>query len=261
MDSTPPEIIKTSTLIQYPSIRISRKINVSDTEAELAILKDESEERERVRLLQKITTGVPLQIIKKKPGVYATALVHEVRNPLTNINLAAEIIGMDSLNDEQKKFIEIIKRGVERINLILADFLTANKTDEIHAETCSMNKLLDEVLEINKDRMKIKNILVLRNFAPEDFEILVKKDEIKIALINIIVNALEAMPSENGVLKLRTSVSNEQCVIEIEDNGIGISEKNMANILIPILPINPAAWGWDCPPRWIFFCQIAERSM
>jgi signal transduction histidine kinase len=242
MEPSLPDIIKTSTIIQYPSIRISRK-KATEGEPELTVFKEQSEEAERIRLLQKIATGIPLQIIKNKSGVFSTALVHEVRNPLTNITLATELIEMDALNEEQKKFIQIIKRSVDRINTILSDFLTAQDKDEVHAEICSMNELLDEVLVLNNDRVQLKNISVLRSFAREDFEILVKKEEIKIALINIIVNALEAMPSENGVLKLRTSLLNEQCVIEIEDNGIGISEKNLANIFDPFYTNKPGGMG------------------
>jgi signal transduction histidine kinase len=242
MEPSSPDIIKTSTIIQYPSIRISRK-KVTEGESELTVFKEQSEEAERIRLLQKIATGVPLQIIKNKSGVFSTALVHEVRNPLTNIVLATELVEMDALNEEQKKFIQIIKRSVERINTILSDFLTVHDKDEVHAEVCSMNELLDEVLAINKDRVQLKNVLVVRSFASEDYEILVKKEEIKIALINIIVNALEAMPPEHAVLKLRTSVLNEQCVIEIEDNGIGISEKNLANIFDPFYTNKPGGMG------------------
>jgi signal transduction histidine kinase len=242
MEPSSPDIIKTSTIIQYPSIRISRK-KVTEGESELTVFKEQSDEAERIRLLQKIATGVPLQIIKNKSGVLSTALIHEVRNPLTNIVLATELVEMDALNEEQIKFIQIIKRSVARINTILSDFLTTRDNEEVHAETCSMNELLDEVLAINNDRVKLKNVLVVRSFAIEDFEILVKREEVKIALINIIVNALEAMPPENGVLKLRTSVWNDQCIIEIEDNGIGISEKNLANIFDPFYTNKPSGMG------------------
>jgi signal transduction histidine kinase len=70
----------------------------------------------------------------------------------------------------------------------------------------------------------LKNITVRKDYSTLDCKILVNKQEIKIALANIIINAIDAMPSENGKLKLITKSINGKCVIEIEDNGIGISK-------------------------------------
>jgi signal transduction histidine kinase len=237
------DILKTSTIIQYPSIRISKRTNADSDKTQLAVVDNELEEAERIRLLHKITAGIPLQILKKKSGVFATSLVHEVRNPLTNINLAADILGLGSLSEEQEKFVAIIKRGAERINHILTSFLSSHNEDEIHAECCSVNELIEEVLAINKDRISLKHVMVNKNFGAGDLNILVKKQEIKIALINIIVNAIEALPPTNGILTLSTGIKNDQCIIEIEDNGIGISEKNLLNIFDPYYTNKPGGMG------------------
>jgi signal transduction histidine kinase len=235
--------IKTNTIIHYPSIRIGRKINATPDRTQAIILDDKFEEEERTRLLHKITNGIPLQILKKKPGVYATSLVHEVRNPLTNINLAADILSLGNLSEEEEKFIDIIKRGVERINNLLADFLISHNENEVHAEPCYVVELLEEVLAVNKDRIALKNVLVKKDFATNDLKILVKKEEIKIALSNIIVNAIEALPPKNGIIKLGFSLLNNQCIIEIEDNGTGISEKNLLNIFDPYFTNKPGGMG------------------
>jgi len=199
MEGDSADILKSSTIIQYPSIRISKRTNAGSDKTQLAVVDSEFEEAERIRLLHKIATGIPVQILKKKSGVFATSLVHEVRNPLANINLAAEILNLDGLNEEQKKFVGIIKRGVERINHILTSFLSSHNEDEIRAESCSVNELIEDVLAINKDRIGLKNVIVKKNFTAGHLNILVKKQEIKIALINIIVNAIEALPHANGV--------------------------------------------------------------
>src|ERR1700688_864914 len=93
------DTVKTNSIIQYPSIRISKKTNAGFEKTQLAVVDNELEEAERIRLLHKITAGIPVQILKKKSGVFATSLVHEVRNPLTNINLAADILGLGSLSE------------------------------------------------------------------------------------------------------------------------------------------------------------------
>jgi two-component system, sporulation sensor kinase E len=243
MESGSSDILKTSTIIQYPSIRISKRTNAGSDKAQLAVVDNELEEAERIRLLHKITAGIPIQILKKKSGVFATSLVHEVRNPLTNINLAADMLGLSSLSEEQEKFVAIIKRGAERINHILTNFLSSHNEDEIHADSYSVNELIEEVLAINKDRIGLKHVLVRKNFAAGDLNIFVKKEEIKIALINIIVNAIEALPPAHGILTLSTSIKNDQCIIEIEDNGMGISEKNLLYIFDPYYTNKPNGMG------------------
>jgi signal transduction histidine kinase len=243
MEPGSADILKTSTIIQYPSIRVSKRTNAGSDKTQLAVVDSAFEKAERIRLLHKITTGIPIQILKKKSGVFATSLVHEVRNPLTNINLAVDILSLGNINEEQEKFIEIIKRGVERINHILTSFLSSHNEDEIHPESCSVNELIEEVLFINKDRIGLKNVIVKKKFTAGNLHILVKKQEIKIALINIVVNAIEALPPSNGILTLSTGIKNDQCIIEIEDNGIGISEKNLLNIFDPYYTNKPGGMG------------------
>jgi signal transduction histidine kinase len=181
--------------------------------------------------------------LDKRPGIFATALAHEVRNPLTNINLAAEILGTSKLDADQQAFVEIISRAALRINKIVADFLNSHKAIEAHAELCYVNELLDEVLEVNNDRVRLKTVLVIKNFSNDPIQILVNRSEIKIALINVIVNAIEALPPGKGVLKLSTGSLKDKCSISIEDNGIGISEMNLKKIFDPYFTNKPGGMG------------------
>ena len=61
------DILRTSTIIQYPSIRISKKINAGSDRTQLAVLDKAFEEAERIRLSHKIATGIPLQISRRNP--------------------------------------------------------------------------------------------------------------------------------------------------------------------------------------------------
>src|SRR6185436_7825396 len=82
--------------------------------------------------------------IKKTPHQLA-ALVHEVRNPLANINLAAEMLVTIVTSDEQKLYLDIIMRNSIRINAVLTDMLISCQPDENHLEEHSIHELLDEV--------------------------------------------------------------------------------------------------------------------
>ncbi len=173
------------------------------------------------------------KIVQKQPAQFAAALAHEVRNPLSNINLAVDMLQSMIKDDEQKIYLDIIMRGSGRINDLVGDLIGYYQTEELRPEKHSINQLIDEVLAKTVDRIMLKNIAVIKDYTVVDGKICVDSQKIKIALTNIIINAIDAMPPENGELKLVTKSWNGKCSIEIEDNGIGISKENLKNIFKP----------------------------
>jgi signal transduction histidine kinase len=176
---------------------------------------------------------IPPNTPQEKPSQYVAALAHEVRNPLSNINLAVEMMKSSSIDEDQKIYLDIILRGSGRINDLITDLLLSFEEKEMKVEKHSICQLIEEVLLATKDRIMLKSISVRKDFTTLDCKILVNKQKMKIALTNIIINAIDAMPSENGKLRLVTKSINGKCIIEIEDNGIGISKENLKKIFKP----------------------------
>jgi signal transduction histidine kinase len=166
-------------------------------------------------------------------GFFTSALAHEVRNPLSNINLACEMLTSTLLDNDQKIYVDIIKRASSRINRLVTELLTSGAQDELPSDNQSIHQLLDEVLAMTSDRIRLKNITISKDYSTIDCRIWMNKQQMKIALTNIIINAIEAMPEESGKLKLITRSINSQSVITIEDNGMGISKENLTNIFKP----------------------------
>jgi signal transduction histidine kinase len=184
------------------------------------------------------------EIKEEKPrSAFPSALAHEVRNPLTNINLALEMLTSTMLDDDQKLFLDIAKRGSSRINGLITDLLNSSKSGEMPSDKQCIHQLLDEVLAMTQDRIRLKNIAVRKDFTTVDCRVLVNKHQIMIALTNIIINAIDAMPFNTGKLKLVTQCINGQCVITIEDNGIGISQQNLGKIFKPFFTNKPGGMG------------------
>ena len=173
------------------------------------------------------------KLIPQQPVHFAAALAHEVRNPLSNINLAVEMLKSTTLGKEQQLFLDIIMRSSGRISGLIADLLSSVQSDEIKLEKYSVDQLLDEVLAMTKDKIKLKNIIIRKDYTTLDCKILVNKHKMKMALTNIIINAIESMYPEKGILKLATRSMNGQCIIEIKDNGIGIPKANLDKIFQP----------------------------
>lgn len=183
-------------------------------------------------------------ILKDIPAQIASVLAHEVRNPLTNITLA---IGMLEAclkdDDEAKNYLDIIMRSTLRINILINELMKKDQVDEVHTEKHSIHQLIDDVLVLAQDRIRLKNIMIKKEYDREDCHIALNSPEMKIALTNIVINAVDAMPPEEGELKLVTKATDDKCVLHIEDNGCGISKENLNSIFKPYFTNKPGGLG------------------
>jgi signal transduction histidine kinase len=129
--------------------------------------------------------------------------------------------------------LEMINRNGTRINQLITDLLSSTKFSDLNYDSVSVNELLDEALELASDRVQLKKITVVKKYSKEITEISVDRDKLKIAFLNIIVNAVEAMPSERGLLGLKTHRSENKCVITITDNGSGMDTETLSKLFEP----------------------------
>jgi signal transduction histidine kinase len=129
--------------------------------------------------------------------------------------------------------LEMISRNSIRINQLITDLLNSTKFTELVYKKISVNQLLDETLELARDRIVLSNITVVKNYDGSICDIAVDVERIKIAFLNIIVNAIEAMEPGKGVLQLRTTSKEDKCVVTITDNGPGIDAETQSKLFEP----------------------------
>lgn len=205
----------------------SNKRNIQyqkELEAKIEELKKMDAEVRELKSMEKFTAT----------GRVARTIAHEVRNPLTNISLAAEQLqDMAIQNSESSMLLDMISRNGVRINQLISDLLTATKAIELNIQKVSINKVLDETLEMAADRLDLSQVKVQKDYATNICDVAVDEEKIKIAFLNIIVNAIEAMEKHKGMLTLRTKNAGDQCIIEIEDNGAGMDEDTLQKLFEP----------------------------
>jgi signal transduction histidine kinase len=183
-------------------------------------------------------------MVQKQPDQFDTALAHEIRNPLSTIGLAVQMLKSMISDNYQKIYLDIILRGSVRINDIVTDLLSPRiPVEECELEKYSIHQLLDEVLLMSEDRIMFKNITVIKEYAMQDFIMPMNRQKMKIALTNIIINAIDAMPSGKGQLKVITKSIRGRWIIEIGDNGTGISKKDLKTIFKPYVTNKPGGMG------------------
>lgn len=219
-----------SLMIYYREKRDKDRSNarVKEAEGELAVnvdeLKQANQELEELRSIEKFAST----------GRIARTIAHEVRNPLTNISLAAEQLReIAASNEEGGLLLDMITRNSHRINMLVADLLNATRFAQLDMQETDINKLVDETLEQAADRIELNHIRVKKQYDSNICPIRVDGEKIKVAILNIIVNALEAMEPGKGLLEISTRNQGNKCVIEIRDNGAGMDRETTLKLFEP----------------------------
>ncbi len=167
-------------------------------------------------------------------GRVARVIAHEIRNPLTNIDLSASHLENENLGGEDKKlFLDIIARNSRRINELINELLSATKFTDLQYQEVRADVLLDESLNEAFDRAQLNRVSIEKKYSKEIIWLNVDRSRMKIALLNIIVNAMEAMTGENSQLTLESNSSDGYCNIIVRDNGKGMDEETMAKVFDP----------------------------
>lgn len=168
-------------------------------------------------------------------GRIARNIAHEVRNPLTNIDLAIGQI-QSELPDPEENYtllFDMVNRNSKRINQLITELLNATRFTELNYQPVSINTIIDEALELAKDRIILTHIKIEKNYSLDICDIPADKEKVKIAFLNMIVNAVEAIDGEGGILKINTRGEAGKCVVEIIDNGVGMDKESLSKLFEP----------------------------
>jgi PAS domain S-box-containing protein len=160
-------------------------------------------------------------------------LAHEVRNPLNNINLSLEQLSPEFLESDNKIFIDIIQRNSKRIESLITELLNSSRPAHIKLEETSLQYIVEESIAIAKDRLTLKKISLHKDFPADDYTIMADEEKLKIAILNIIINAIEAMTEGIGELTIEIKKDPGKLQLTIKDNGCGISDENLQRLFEP----------------------------
>ena len=175
------------------------------------------------------------------------AIAHEIRNPLTAIKIAGqmldELIEKHDLNEQTiQKLVPIIYRNVHRIEADLKKLVQNSSSDASSRSRCDLAELLETAISQASDRIYLKKINVERSYQP-DIYIKAIFNELTTAFLNIIVNAIEAIQHDHGVLWLSVYASYEHAIVIIQDNGAGMDPSVLQQIFHPQFTIKEEGLG------------------
>lgn len=194
-------------------------------------INDVTEKKEREARLRRAESLAALTTL-------AAGVAHEIKNPLGSISIHIQLIQkvLDESNKTDKKTIknhlEIINEEVNRLNSIVVDFLFAVRPMDIKLEERNINEIIIDVLELVEVEVQNSNIKCKSELARNLPKLSLDEKYLKQALLNLIKNAIAAMP-EGGTLTVRTELRGDRAAVHVKDTGCGIPEEILEKIFEP----------------------------
>jgi signal transduction histidine kinase/Fe-S-cluster-containing hydrogenase component 2 len=163
-------------------------------------------------------------------GQLAAGIAHEVNNPLGIVLLYAHML-MDQLNPDSEQYSDIktIVEEADRCKTIVSGLLNFARKNRVALRSCDLASVVDHCLAVT---LAPPGVVVKVEHAERPLEAELDPDQITQVLTNMISNGLAAMP-DGGTLSVRTSGSEDEVTLIVEDTGTGIPEEHRSKIFEP----------------------------
>jgi signal transduction histidine kinase len=173
-------------------------------------------------------------------AMIAAGIAHEIKNPLSTIKLIIQhlqdkFISPDARkNPKYQEFYQIILEQIQQLDSLVMAFLDYTRPIKLHPVLCSLHELLDNTLALVMNGVTSTGIEVKKEYAENLPAVLVDPEMLKRAFVNLLLNAIQAMP-DGGILTLKTEFieKTQHLQITITDTGIGIEEIHLPKLFNP----------------------------
>jgi signal transduction histidine kinase len=165
----------------------------------------------------------------------AGSLAHEIKNPLAVIRMNIELLAEDLEQADSPKLhrakerIATVNRQCLRLENLLNDFLRFSRPERLELKSGSLNLQISQVLELFTPQAEQQGVEIVRYLDPDLPKIRMDSQMLQAALVNLVKNALEAMP-QGGQLVARTRITRTGVALDLIDNGVGMSDKTLLNM-------------------------------
>ncbi|NLX04188.1 MAG: two-component sensor histidine kinase [Phycisphaerae bacterium] len=183
--------------------------------------------------MQDIQPNNPLEELSQLTG----GLAHEIRNPLSTLRvnlqlLAEDLDELDGGNDHVRRSltrVRTMQNEVSRLREILDDFIRFVGQHKLSLEIRDINRIIEELVEFYEPQAARKKVRLMTRLHEGPLAAPVDADLIKQALLNLFLNAQQAMP-EGGDLMVRTQPVGECVRIDVADTGVGIPPEHLEQV-------------------------------
>jgi PAS domain S-box-containing protein len=162
-------------------------------------------------------------------GQLAAGVAHEIRNPLTSMKGYTEFLQLDEKDPERLEFLNIILDEIERVNMIVEDFMVLAKPKAVELEERNVIPVMKNVLSLLEFEARKKHVHLHLDCEAEIIQIECDENRLKQVFLNFTKNGIEAMPN-GGDLYVRICIKDKNVQISIQDTGVGIPEDKLKKL-------------------------------
>lgn len=166
-------------------------------------------------------------------GRVVRTLAHEIKNPLNNITMSAAHLQTVIDAEDDKLYLEIIQRNSMRINELINELLQSSIPRDTRLKPTSLQEIVDDVMSATNDKLTLKRMQARVQCEEDPISIMADTDNLKLALLNVVINAIEAMKEDAGVLSIEMQLNDDNATLVIADNGCGIGDEHIGRIFEP----------------------------
>lgn len=157
-------------------------------------------------------------------GRLTSGVAHEVKNPINAIVIHLEILRerILQLDPETRRHMDIINSEIHRLDRVVKTLVDFSRPVELNLCALDLRALTAEVMALASPEARSRKVEVAQDLGPVPLPVRIDTDLMKQALLNVVINAVQAMP-DGGTLTLRAFASSQAAVLEVHDTGVGIS--------------------------------------
>jgi len=185
-------------------------------------------------------------------GTLTAGLAHEIRNPLSTLNLNLQLLREDlehpgaGTDPRILRRLETLEQEAKRLEQILDDFLKFAGKYEVRLKVQPLKAVLDEVTSFYRERLQQGRIQLRTSFAEGLPDVAIDAPRLKQALSNLLLNAEAAMP-DGGELMISTESGPHGVGLRVTDTGVGIAQEDMDKIFAPYYSTRSGGTGLGLP--------------
>ncbi len=158
-------------------------------------------------------------------GQLAAGMAHEIRNPLASMSGSIQMLNMDAKSEDEKRLMGIVLKETDRLNNLITEFLDYARPDQPVNDPVELNSLMKEVWDLSCLNLKERSDIKIEMILDGEGEILSHRDKLKQGLLNIVMNACQAMREvKRPLLRIHTCNRGDKLQLSIKDNGCGMSD-------------------------------------
>lgn len=177
-------------------------------------------------------------------GTMAAGIAHEIRNPLTSLQLFVQMMA-ERFDDHEfrAKFSQVVPPEIERLNKIVSGLVSFAKPSKLIREPSQINDILEKTVMLSEISFKKLNVKVVKEFG-EVPKVLADSQQMMQIFLNLIKNGAESM-SEGGTLTVKTYFNDitGKVAVDITDTGHGISEETLKKLFSPFFTTKEGGTG------------------